>query len=637
MDQPNSQKLKKAILAHNAGQLQKANRLYTEILKIQPKHPDANHNLGILAVGDGKVDEALPFLKAALDINPGIIQFWLSYIGALMKSGRLKEAKALFEQANRKGVKDEKLDELERQFIKAFYGQTPSSDQIKSLVNLYNQRRFKDALKQSNLLISYFPKSAILYNIQGAVFQALGQDDCSIKAYKKALLNDPTNADAFNNIGTILKKEGKLKEAIDAFNQAIRNEPKNADAYNNLGTALKEKGLLDKAVTAFRKALTIKPKYAVAHNNLGNTLKEQGKLQKAIEAYDNAIAIKPDYAAAFRNHSMLITYKPGDHKITQVSKLLKHQNLTDSDRCHLHFAYAKMKEDLEELSEAFDNYLTGGQLRQKILAYDFLQDQKLFERIKFVAPTLKEFSLTNSAEINSPIPIFIVGMPRSGTTLIEQILSSHSEVTGAGELAYVARFGAKISLGLTAPSAEVILKFREDYLAKLKKKADGRRFVTDKMPHNFQHIGLICSAFPEAKIVHATRNASATCWSNFKHFFPSRGLGYSYDLRDTVNYYKLYQDLMCFWRKSYCDNIYTTNYDLLTENQKQETQLLLSNIGLNWEDACLAPEHNKRAVNTSSNLQVRRKVYKGSSQAWRKYESFIGHIFNELKEAKNIK
>ena len=195
-----------------------------------------------------------------------------------------------------------------------------------------------------------------------------------MRLLKKALLNDPTNADAFNNIGTILKKEGKLKEAIDAFNQAILNEPKNADAYNNLGTALKEKGLLDKAVTAFRKALTIKPKYAVAHNNLGNTLKEQGKLQKAIEAYDNAIAIKPDYAAAFRNHSMLITYKPGDHKITQVSKLLKHQNLTDSDRCHLHFAYAKMKEDLEELNEAFDNYLTGGQLRQKILAYDFLQD-----------------------------------------------------------------------------------------------------------------------------------------------------------------------------------------------------------------------------------------------------------------------
>jgi len=150
------------------------------------------------------------------------------------------------------------------------------------------------------------------------------------------------------------------------------------------------------------------------------------------------------------------------------------------------------------------------------------------------------------------------------------------------------------------------------------------------MPQNFRFIALICAAFPEAKIVHVQRNAEATCWSNFKQYFASKGLGYSYSLRDTVAYYGLYTELMHFWCQSYSDRIYHLDYEKLTEKQEPQTQRLIEHLGLNWEDACLAPQNNKRSVKTASQQQVRQKVYKGSSQAWRKYEPFLDGAFDEL-------
>ena len=275
--------------------------------------------------------------------------------------------------------------------------------------------------------------------------------------------------------------------------------------------------------------------------------------------------------------------------------------------------------------------MAGGALRQKLLGYEFTQDEHLFNQIKRTAPKFKDVALNAASAPITHTPIFILGMPRSGTTLVEQIVSSHTEVTGAGELDYVSQFGTKLVAGLTTPTLEVVSEFRKRYLTELAKRAEGQAFVTDKMPQNFQHIALICAAIPEAKIVHVQRSAEATCWSNFKHYFTSKGLGYSYNLSDTINYYGLYKDLMHFWSQSYSDRIYNLDYDKLTENQTSETRRLIKCLGLKWEDACLAPQNNKRSVKTSSQQQVRKKVYKGSSQAWRKYEPFLGGAFDGLQ------
>jgi hypothetical protein len=309
---------------------------------------------------------------------------------------------------------------------------------------------------------------------------------------------------------------------------------------------------------------------------------------------------------------------------------MERPNLKDQDICHLHYTIAKMKEDLGDLDAAFENYVAGGALRQKLLAYDQKHDQRLFTNIKSTAPKLKEFSLKVSHKAISQIPIFILGMPRSGTTLVEQIVSSHSQVCGAGELSFLDRFGGKLCLGDEVISSKNLLEVRKAYLNELKKVSENKPFVTDKMPHNFINIGVIVKALPEAKIIHVKRDPAATIWSNFKHYFHAKGLGYSYKLEDTVAFYKLYQNLVEFWDESYGDKIYHIDYDKLTVKQEPETKRLLEYLELDWEDACLSPQENQRSVRTASQLQVREKVYKGSSKAWRKFEPYLKDVLMDL-------
>jgi len=373
------QALQQGVEAHKAGQVQEADRLYTAILKAQPKHPDANHNMGVIAVGVGKVEKALSFFKTALEANPATAQFWLSYIDALIKLDRLVEAKAVLDQAKSKGAKGDGFDQLEQRLKeaseepleaskiaanapppqpnildslkldqaiklakkkakdgapeeakriyqdiltkfpknkraidgikalagrpvgKASKGQEPPQVQIQELINLYSHGLLQQALKQAETLVQQFPKSPVLFNIQGAVFKGLGHLDLSIEAYNKALAIRPDYADAYNNMGNTLKDQGKLEEAIKAYIRALAIKPDNADAYSNMGIALKEQGKLEEAMEAYNKALAIKPDYAKAYNNMGIALKEQGKLEEAIGAFNQALAIKPDNAKAYYN------------------------------------------------------------------------------------------------------------------------------------------------------------------------------------------------------------------------------------------------------------------------------------------------------------------------------------------------
>ena len=230
----------------------------------------------------------------------------------------------------------------------------------------------------------------------------------------------------------------------------------------------------------------------------------------------------------------------------------------------------------------------------------------------------------------SPRPIFILGFPRSGTTLVEQIISSHSEVTGAGELIHVSQFGADLALNAKDLTQLAVSEFRSRYLSVLSKLSNDKPFVTDKMPQNFRFIPLICAAFPEAKIIHVQRNAAATCWSNYKQYFPKKGLGYSYNLNDVVAYYRLYIGLMKFWQSKYDNRIYNLDYEKLTTEQEKETRKLINHLKLNWQDACLSPHNNKRSIRTASQLQVRQKVYKGSSETWRKYEKYLNGALDGL-------
>ena len=305
------QALQKGIEAHKAGKAQEADRYYTAILKANPKHPDANHNMGVLSVFVGKVEAALPFFKAALEANSCIPQFWLSYIEALIKLDRIVDAKAVFDQAKSNGLKGESFDQLKKRLgsatSKSSNVQEPPKEQLNTLIKLYKQNRLQKVFSEAQKLTKKYTTSLTLWNLMGASAAQIGQLDDAILAFQRALSIKPDYAEAYNNIGNALKDQDKIKEAIDAYNKALSIKPDYAEPFNNMGNALRDQGRLNEAIKVYKKALSIKPDYAEAYNNMGIALTEQRRLEEATEAYTKALSIKPDYANACYN--MGITLK----------------------------------------------------------------------------------------------------------------------------------------------------------------------------------------------------------------------------------------------------------------------------------------------------------------------------------------
>ena len=297
-----NQVLQQGVDAHKAGQVQEALRLYAAILKAQPKHPDANHNTGLLTVGIGKIKLALPFFKTALEANPSNAQFWYSHIVALIKLQRLIDAKDLLNQAKSKGIKGADFDQLEQRLNEANKALSIKPKNAEAYYNmgivLQQQSNLKEAIEAYNKALSIKPDYAEAYNNMGNALQQQGKLEEAIEAYTKALSINPDYAEAYYNMGIAFKGQNKLEEAIEAYTKALAVKPDYADAYTMMGNAFKGQNKLEEAIEAYTKALSIKPDYAEAYYNMGIVLQDQGKMEEAIEAYSKALSIKPDYEAA---------------------------------------------------------------------------------------------------------------------------------------------------------------------------------------------------------------------------------------------------------------------------------------------------------------------------------------------------
>ena len=333
------QALQQGIAAHKEGKLEDAERLYRAILQSQPTHPDANHNLGVIAVFANKADAALPLFKIALETNPKIGQFWLSYIDALIKEKQFDNARQILEQAKKQGLARDKVDAIEAQITTTtqvnepklvgqnksltllekrkklaeqkknkkktkkqnLKGISPSQEQLNSLLEHYQNGRFDDAEKLSISITQEFPKHHFGWKILGAVLNQLGRIPESVVAKEKAVKLAPNDADAHSNLGNILQELGRLDEAEASYNQAIALKPDYLEAHSNLGITLQELGRLDEAEASYNQAIALKPDYLEAHSNLGVTLQELGRLDEAEASYIQAIALKPDYPEAHYN------------------------------------------------------------------------------------------------------------------------------------------------------------------------------------------------------------------------------------------------------------------------------------------------------------------------------------------------
>ena len=640
-----------AINAHEAKDFNAAAIKYTKILEQDAHHADANHNFGLLTIELGFKDEALIFLQTAINTNPNVLQYWVTCLDTLINIERFYDAQSVLEKAHLFGYTDEVFEHLRHNLdlkqqqcgtlvkltqagdVKTDFDQAtleicedgdgdassvqsdggvisndkvsqqeePPIEQIQSLMDMLSQQRFTQVYEQAQELTKQYSNNLTLWNIMGSA----------------------------------AAQNGQLDQAAFAFDKAINIEPSSADAHNNLGNVLLDQDKPEEAIKAFNEALTIKPDYAEAYYNSGNALQALGMFNDALEAYKKAISYKPDYADAYRGLSSVDNYKNNEHQLMQVESLLSSQNVTENAKCSLNFALAKMYEDKGELKKAFKCLSEGNSQRKRILKYSIEQDEKLFDKVKEMQPMLLKNTLKRRENSNDLLPIFILGMPRSGTTLIEQIISSHSQVTGAGELSSVSKYGSAIATGGKPVNNLVISEFREKYLSEAAMFLKGNSIFTDKMPQNFRFIPLICAAFPEAKIIHVKRDAAATCWSNYKQYFVSKNIGYCYDLEDVTKYYKLYKNLMSLWQSDYSDRIYNLDYDQLTTSQEKETRKLINHLKIDWDEACISPHNNKRSVRTASQQQVREHVYQGSSEVWRKYEMFLNGAFDILSEKSN--
>ncbi|MBL97822.1 MAG: hypothetical protein CMF52_08400 [Legionellales bacterium] len=348
------QTLQQAIAAHNAGDLKRAERVYREVLQKQPKHPDANHNLGLLAIASDQIEASLPLFETALHANPNIEQFWMSYIDALVRNQRLKDAMVAVEKAKKKGFSAEKLEALYSISTKIVDNNMPSQEQLNSLLESYQSGRFNEAEKLSTEVTQQFPRHQFAWKVLGAVFGATGRKSEALEANLAAVRLSPRDAEGQSNLGNSFAQLGRFEEAEATYKQAIALNPEYAEANYNLGIILQELGRLDEAEDSYKQAIALKSDYAEAHSNLGNTLKELGRLEEAEISYNQALILNSDLVEAHNN--LGITLKDLG-RLDEAEVCYNRAIALKPDYAQVHYNLGNTLRELARLDEAEAKYM----------------------------------------------------------------------------------------------------------------------------------------------------------------------------------------------------------------------------------------------------------------------------------------
>jgi tetratricopeptide (TPR) repeat protein len=452
--------------------------------------------------------------------------------------------------------------------------------------------------------------------------------------------------------GRKLHEAGRLADAEICYRRALAAQPNNADVLNLLGivahqmassnlvVAPEQPGKLDEAIALYRRAISIKPDFAEAHANVGAALQEQGKLDAARNAFEKAIEVAPARAATYRLLGAVKRFSATDPHLATMQKLARDMaSLSPEEQIELHFALAKAYGDLGDHAGSFRHLLEGNALKRQRIGYDEPTMLAMFDRIRSVF-TPERMRDKQGCGHTSSVPVFIVGMPRSGTTLVEQILASHPKVFGAGELG---EFGNAVEniisrTEATAHFPEVVSSMPDSqlrqvgasYVSAISTLAPNAERVVDKMPMNFLFAGLIHLALPNARITHVRRDPVDTCLSCFSKLFTTRHL-FSYHLGELGRYYRAYEKLMEHWRRVLPPGVMLeVQYEQLTTDLEGEARRLVAHCGLEWDAACLSFYETERLVRTASAGQVRQPIYRSSIGRWRSYARQLGPLIEAL-------
>ena len=636
------------------GNLNEAVACYRRALALKPDFAEAHNNLGNTLKNQGKLDEAVVCFHRALELKPGYAEAQnnlgnLEGAGEAGRSGRLLPSGTGTEAGLCRGKQQlgrclQGTGKAGRSGRMLPPGTGAEAGLCRGALQsghcLEGAGKLDEAIACYRRALELKPDFAEAHINLGVAFKEQGNLDEAIACYRRALALKPDFAEVHVNLGIALKDQGKLDEAVACYRRALALKPDLAEVHVNLGIAFKDQGKLDEAVVCYRHALELKPDFAEAHGNLGSALEEIGDLQGAEDSF--LAALRHNSRSAFAHHKLaeLLGGKLSENDLAAQRRLLEEMELPDAQRLLLHFGLAHVLDSRGEYAEAAEHLARGNAMqlsewRKRGQEYDPKEYELLVSRMIAVC-TPDFFERVRGFGLESEVPVFVVGLPRSGTTLIEQILASHSQVFGAGEIklvhdtmAALGGQGADIIEGLRQLNHETARRFASRHLERLHALNPAALRIVDKMPENYLYLGLLASLFPRAKLIHCRRDlrdVAVSCWMT--HFQEIR---WANDQQHIASRFHEYQRMMEHWWKVLPVPLLEVEYEETVADLETVARRLVAWCGLAWEPSCLEFQQAKRPVRTASAVQVRQPVYTTSVGRWQHYQHALAPLLARLE------
>ena len=642
-----------AAMLHDQGRLQEAEQRYRLVLEADGRHFDALYRLGLIRLQQSRFADAELLFRRAAKVDARSADAQLHLAVALTGLKRHDEAIRRYEKAlalkpdfaeahSNLGYALQSLGRTERALAHYQKALAINPDYAEARNNLGTALaalgRHEEAIAQYQAAIALRPPYAEAHR---SLANALGVTERYEEAaahYEKVLAIVPNDAAARTALGNTLHRLDRADEAIAQYERVIAASPSHAEAHASLGNTVHRLGRSHEAIGHFRRALAAAPSDPGIYSSLGGALVALGRSTEASEAFEKAIALAPRKAGFFWNLASVRRFSGDDPYFAAMQQLAEHIDALDGEeQIDLHFALGKAFADVGDHKRSFEHLLRGNALKRQQLTYD---EEKALQRLERIRRVFTAEMLRSKTGLGDPssTPIFIIGMPRSGTTLIEQIIASHPKAFGAGELREMANLAGRISgadaatfpEAVHALSGEDLRGIGEQYVRAVTPLAPGAERITDKMPGNFSLVGLIHLALPNACIIHACRDARDTAFSCFSLLF-SGTLEFTYDLAELGRYYRAYLKLMAHWREVLPEGIMLeVQYEDVVHDLESQARRIIAHCGLEWDDACLSFYETERSVRTASATQVRQPIYQSSIGRWRLHEEELQPLLREL-------
>jgi tetratricopeptide (TPR) repeat protein len=604
-----------AVAKRRKGDAEAARTLLEALVAAHPFWPDAHYELGLALIGLGD-DRAEATLRRATELKPGMSDAWRALGDLYTLKGDGEAADRAYALQIRHSVNNPVLMEA-------------ATALVENRLNAA-ERLLKDFLKR-------FPTDVAAIRMLAELAARIGRYADAEALLRRCLELAPGFKPARHNYALVLYRRGLAGPALPHLDRLLADDPADPNYRNLKAAVLGHIGDYAGTIALYEGVLRDYPGQPKVWMSYGHALKTAGRLEDGIAAYRRSIAQLPNLGEAWWSLANLKTLRFADGDIAAMQAQLARTDIDASDRLHFHFALGKALEDRGNFAQSFANYAEANRIRRRQVVYDAHENARGVQAMKALF-TPSFFAERAGMGCQVPDPIFVVGLPRSGSTLIEQILSSHSAVEGTMELpdlpAIAAALGGRPRRGETSKypailadlSADRLRALGEEYLerTRIQRKTD-RPFFIDKTPQNFGHVGLIRLILPNAKIIDARRHPLATGFSAFKQHF-ARGHPFSYDLDDIGRYYRDYVELMAHFDQVLPGQIHRVAYESMVENTETEVRRLLDYCGLPFEEACLRFHENERAVRTASSEQVRRPIFREGIDQWRNYEPWLGPL-----------